>query len=69
VWAEHRKNLEALAQAEATAATSNAAVLAAMAKALKLDSPDTLTFWSDVEKVVVVRRPENKKKAARDRAA
>jgi hypothetical protein len=40
------------------AATSKAAVIAALAKSLKLAAPETLHFWSDAEKVAVVRRPE-----------
>jgi hypothetical protein len=60
VWDAHRKNLTALAQAKEAAATSKAAVLAAMCKALKLPDPDSLTFHADAEKVVLVRRPKEK---------
>jgi hypothetical protein len=60
VWEAHRKNLAALAQAKEAAATSKAAVLAAISKALKLPDPESLTFWADAEKVVVVRRPKEK---------
>jgi hypothetical protein len=58
VWAEHTKNLAALSAAKEAAATSKTAVIAALAKSLKLAAPETLHFWSDAEKVTVVRRPE-----------
>jgi hypothetical protein len=65
----HRKNLAALAPAEEAAATSKAAVLAAMCKALKLPDPDSLTFHADAEKVVVVRRPKEKQTRRATRVA
>jgi hypothetical protein len=61
VWAEHRKNLAALAAAKAAAAVSKAAVQAALAKSLKLGEPETLNFWADADKMVVARRPTEKK--------
>jgi hypothetical protein len=60
VWEAHRNNLTALAQAKAAAAGSKQAVVAAFAKSLKLPDPDSLTFYADAEKVVVVRRPKEK---------
>ncbi len=60
MWEAHRKNLQALADAKAAAATTKAAVCAALAKSLKLQGAEPLTFWSDAEKLVVGRRPKEK---------
>lgn len=60
VWEAHRKNLTALTQAKEAVAVSKAAVVAAFAKSLQLPHPESLTFWADAEKVVVVRQPKDK---------
>lgn len=65
VWEAHRKNLQALAEAKTAAAVSKQAVIAAFAKSLKLSDPDSLTFGSDAEKVVIVRRPKEKQASRR----
>jgi hypothetical protein len=65
VWEAHRKNLTALAEAKAAAAVSKQAVIAAFAKALKLSDPESLTFGSDAEKIVIVRRPKEKQASRR----
>jgi hypothetical protein len=59
-WEAHRKNLQALADAKAADASTKAAVCAALAKGLKLQEAETLTFWSDAAKLVVGRRPKEK---------
>jgi hypothetical protein len=58
VWDAHQKNLAALNAAKEATATSKAAVITALAKALKLPDPATLHFWSDAEKLTLGRRPE-----------
>jgi len=60
VWEAHRKNLTALTPAKEAVAVSKAAVVAAFAKSLQLPHPESLTFWADAEKVVVVRQPQDK---------
>jgi hypothetical protein len=60
VWAEHRKNLAALAAAKEAAAISKQAVLVAISKTLKLGDPSLLDFGTDADKVRVLRRAEKK---------
>jgi len=64
VWAAHRKNLAALAEAKAAAAVSKAAVQAALAKGLKLGEPQTLNFWADADKLTIERRADKKPRQA-----